>query len=267
MASRGPVARLSGQVRGYIGYVEATPAPLRRREVASAEITLILSFGAPIAIGGSGAEQRSQLHTSFVAGLHDGPVVTEHAGRQHGVEIRLAPLAAGRLLGVPMDELANRVVALDDLLGRDADRLLERLYHAPGWAERFGLLDAALARRLEATRAPAAGVAWAWKRLNETHGTAPIAALADEVGWSRRHLAAQFRRQVGVPPKLLARILRFERVLERLRHAELGRWAEVAYDCGYYDQAHLNRDFRAFAGSTPTAFLAARMPDAGGFAA
>jgi AraC-like DNA-binding protein len=95
----------------------------------------------------------------------------------------------------------------------------------------------------------------------------PIGTLAGELGWSRRHLAAQFREQVGLPPKLLARILRFDRVIALLRHADPERWAEVAYDCGYYDQAHFNRDFRRFADSTPTAFLASRMPDAGGFAA
>jgi AraC-like DNA-binding protein len=267
MASRDADPRLRGYLGAYTGFVERTPGPLRRREVPSDHVTLILSFGAPIAISGPGAAQPSQRRTSFVAGLHDGPVLTEHAGRQHGIEVRLAPLAAGRLLGVPMDELANRVVALDDLLGRDADRLLEGLHEAPGWAERFARLDAALARRLDDTRAPSTAIAWAWKRLSESHGTVPIGALADEVGWSRRHLGAQFRRQVGLPPKLLARILRFDRVVARLRHAEPGRWAEVAYDCGYYDQAHLNRDFRAFAGSSPTAFLAARMPDAGGFAA
>jgi AraC-like DNA-binding protein len=268
MASRDPDPRLSGYVGAYTGYVEQTPGPLRRREVPSTHVTLILSFGPAIGVGGPGAAGApAHSRTSFVAGLHDAPVVTEHAGRQHGIEVRLAPLAAGRLLGVPMDALANQVVALEDLLGRDAERLVEALYDAPGWAARFALLDEVIAARLQAGRPPSPGVAWAWGRLGETHGAVPIGALAAELGWSRRHLGARFREQVGIPPKLLARILRFERVVARLIHAPGERWAEVAYDCGYYDQAHLNRDFRAFAGSTPTAFLATRMPDAGGFAA
>jgi AraC-like DNA-binding protein len=268
MASRDPDPRLSGYVGAYTGYVEQTPGPLRRREVPSTHVTLILSFGPAIGVGGPGAAGApAHSRTSFVAGLHDAPVVTEHAGRQHGIEVRLAPLAAGRVLGVPMDALANQVVALEDLLGRDAERLVEALYDAPGWAARFALLDEVIAARLQAGRPPSPGVAWAWGRLGETHGAVPIGALAAELGWSRRHLGARFREQVGIPPKLLARILRFERVVARLIHAPGECWAEVAYDCGYYDQAHLNRDFRAFAGSTPTAFLAARMPDAGGFAA
>jgi len=268
MVSRDPDRRLRGHVRDYVGYVEVTPGALSRREVPSPDITLIISFGPAIGVSDPGApEAAAQRCTSFVAGLHDAPVLTEHAGYQHGIEVRLAPLAARRLFGVPMHMLANCVVALEDLLGRDAERLVERLYEAPGWAPRFALLDDALARRLDAARPPSPGVAWAWGRLRETHGALPVGTLADELGWSRRHLAAQFREQVGVPPKLLARILRFDRVIALLRHADPERWAEVAYDCGYYDQAHFNRDFRQFADSTPTAFLASRMPDAGGFAA
>ena len=267
MASRDPSARVRGSVRDYVGYIEVTPGPLRRREVPSADITLILSFGPAIAVSDPGAAAPANRCTSFVAGLHDAPVLTEHAGYQHGIEVRLPPLTARRLFGVPMDALANQVVALEDLLGRDADRLVEHLHDAPGWAARFAVLDEAIARRLEAARTPSPAVAWAWGRLRETHGALPIGALAAELGCSRRHLAAQFREQVGVPPKLLARILRFDRVIALMRHADPERWAEVAYDCGYYDQAHFNRDFRQFAGSTPGAFLASRMPDAGGVAA
>lgn len=94
-----------------------------------------------------------------------------------------------------------------------------------------------------------------------------VGDLADELGWSRRHLVARFREQVGLPPKVLARVLRFQRSL-RLRGAD-GRprpWAEVALACGYYDQAHLNRDFRQFAGCTPTELLAARLPGGAGIA-
>ena len=268
MASRDPDPRLRGHVRDYVGYVEVTPGPLRRREVPSADVTFIISFGPAIGVSDPGdAAAPANRRTSFVAGLHDAPVLTEHAGYQHGIEVRLAPLAARRLFGVPMHMLANNVVALEDLLGRDAERLVERLHEAPGWAPRFALLDDAIARRLQDARPPSPGVAWAWERLRETHGALPVGTLAGELGWSRRHLAAQFREQVGLPPKLLARILRFDRVIALLRRADPERWAEVAYDCGYYDQAHFNRDFRAFTGSTPGAFLASRMPDAGGFAA
>ena len=69
------------------------------------------------------------------------------------------------------------------------------------------------------------------------------------MGWSRRHFAARWRRDVGMGPKAVARILRFQRALRLLRE---GRpLADVAYDCGFADQPHLNREFRALGGSTP----------------
>ena len=106
----------------------------------------------------------------------------------------------------------------------------------------------------------------AWWRLVSTHGAASVEALAAEVGWSRRHLFARFREQTGLPPKVFARILRFQRAATLMAAAEGPSLCEIALDCGYYDQAHLNRDFRAFAGRTPTELMAARLPKGSGYA-
>jgi AraC-like DNA-binding protein len=267
MASRHAHPSLRGYVSSYIGYVEATSRPLRRREPATADVTLIISFGPTIDVLDPGEPERTaQRAASFVAGLSDVPVLIEHAGVQHGVEVNLTPLGARRLLGVPMHTLTNRVVDLEDLLGPDAALLVERLYEAPGWADRFDLLDAAIARSLADAAGASPEIAWAWGRLRGTHGAVPVTELARELGWSRRHLGVRFRDEIGLPPKLLARILRFDRVVALLRREDPDRWAEVAHGCGYYDQAHFNRDFREFAGTTPSAFLASRLPDGGGFA-
>ena len=246
--------RLSGVLR-YCGYAERTAAPLRRREAATGTVTVILSLGPRIRVDG-------EPHGSFVAGPSDVPVTTEHDGIQHGLELNLTPPAARRLLGVPMHELVNRVVPLDALL--DTGTLLEELAEAPGWEARFARLDAELARRLAAGPLPHPAVRAAYDRLVATHGAVPVGVLAGELGWSRRHLAARFREEVGVAPKALARLLRFERALELLGERSL---AEIAYECGYFDQPHFNRDFRAFAGVTPGELLARRLPDGGGWSA
>jgi AraC-like DNA-binding protein len=263
MASRDADPRLRGHVRGYVGYFEVTPGALRRREVPGADVTLIISFGPAIEVFDSA--RRGDRYTSFVTGLWDGPALTEHAGYQHGIEVNLTPLGAHRLLGLPMHHLANAVVHLDDVLGAEVARLAERLHEAPDWAARFDVLDAAFAARLADARPVSPGVAWAWGRLLATHGAVTVAALTGELGWSRRHLGAQFREQIGLPPKLLGRILRFDRVVALLRSHDPDRWAEVAHGCGYYDQSHFNRDFRQFAGATPSDFLASRLPDGAGF--
>jgi AraC-like DNA-binding protein len=266
MVSRDAPPRLRGYVRNYTGYSERTADPLRRREVPSADVTMILSPGPALSLPDPVHPERPAARpVSFVAGLHDRAALVGHDGEQQGVEVRLTPIGAHLLFGLPMHELTNRAVGVDDLLGTGAaDELIGRLWDAPAWERRFDFLDSVLAARLAEARAPQPELTWAWGRLRATHGRVGVRGLAQELGWSHRRLIERFRMSVGMPPKALARILRFDRVAERLRATTEPRLAEVAYDCGYYDQAHLNRDFREFAGTTPTAYLARRLPDHGG---
>jgi AraC-like DNA-binding protein len=266
MAGRGAHPRLIGYVRDYTGYTEWSAGPLCRREVPSPDVTLILSPSSELKLPDTEGTSRPARHTSFVAALHDRYALVEHSGFQEGVEVHLTPLGAHALFGLPMHELTNRVVELDQLLGKRAHELVERMWERPGWQQRFEFLDSAIAARAAQAREHSPGVAWAWQRLRATHGRVRVRALADELGWSHRRLIARFREQVGMPPKTVGRLLRFDRVAHLLLDVESPRLAEVAYECGYYDQAHLNRDFRDFAGTTPGDYLARRLPDGGGVA-
>jgi AraC-like DNA-binding protein len=245
IATAAPHPALHGRFGEYCGYTE-TGTPAVRREVPHAAVTLILNLGEPLRVD-------DRPYASFVAGLHDRAVWTRHPGSQAGIQIDLPPLTAYGLLGVPVSELANAVVGLDDLLGRPAGELIARLADAPDWPARFTLLDRALADRLDRGPAAAPEVAWAWRQLYRTAGRISVADLAAGTGWSHRHLATRFRQQVGLSPKAYGRVLRFQRAMRRLGEAPL---ADLAASCGYYDQAHLNRDFRDLAGTTPTELAA-----------
>jgi len=233
---------LQGAVRRMVGWRERG-APLRRLEPATTVMPMILMLGPRISIDGDPIG-------SFAAGPYLRPVVTEHAGEQEGIQVDLEPLAARRLLGMPMSELAERCVPLDDLVG---EQLTDWVADAPEWPERFARVESALRRRLADSEPVRPEVAWAVNRLRGSAGRVRVEQLARELGWSRRHLAAQFRDAVGFTPKTMARVIRFEQTLERLRAGEA--LADVAYDAGYADQAHLNRDFRAFTGLAPTEYL------------
>ena len=107
-----------------------------------------------------------------------------------------------------------------------------------------------------------------------------MGALCDELGCSRTHMLRRFNEQIGVSPKTYARVLRFQRAVHLLGHRDGaswlderergaghdGSWGELALDCGYFDQAHMNRDFRQFAGVSPTELTASLLPDGGGLA-
>ena len=237
-----PHPGLRGDVLRYAGWREHSATPVRRIEVPWAGAVLIVCFGVPYKLDG-------EPFDAFVGGLSDRPLLTEFVGAAGGVQVDFTPLGARRCLGLPMDELTNRVVALEDVLGPGAKLLAERLQEARGWRGRFALLDAALLRRVAAGPEPAPEVVWTFRRLAAADGRLAIGALAEEVGWSRRHLAARWRRDIGLAPKAVARILRFERAVRLVRDG--CGLADVAYECGYADQSHLNRDFRALAGATP----------------
>lgn len=262
--SREPHPLLGAHVLSYCGFAETTSGFTVRQEVPWAGVVLIVGFGPPVRIDYLRDKTRSITCTSFVAGLHDEHVLVASSGSQYCMQINLTPLGAYTILGLPMAELANRSVALEDVLGAGAELLVEELRDTRDWDARFDLLDATFVARLAEGRPPAAPVAWAWRRLDETGGRLEIGSLALELGWSRKHLIARFREQIGLPPKTLARVVRFSRAMGLLTSDEPIGLAQIAYRCGYYDQAHLNRDFREFAGATPTDVLSRRLPDGGG---
>lgn len=234
--------------RDYVGFTETGAAGEGWLEAPGTRVTLILNLG----------ERFGGLPDSFAAGLTDTWTWVERGDAVCCVDLKLTPLGAYTLLGVPMHQLTGKAVDAGDLLGPAMQPLLDAVREAPDWDARFRLLDAFLVRRAELGPRPAEAVAWAWWRLAESGGRVPVRTLAEEVGWSHRHLVARFREQVGLTPKTMARIVRFNRLLRGLEGGGDVRWAEVAVDHGYYDQAHLHRDFRQFLGLTPAAFLSRR---------
>src|SRR5918999_947679 len=207
---RAPSAAVLGKVSGYYGFRETTPTNMRRREGPRRDVVLMISFGEGWLING-------ERFTSFAAGLHDRQVTTEHGGRSSGIHVDLGPPAAHMLFGLPMHLLAQRVVSIEDVL--DEPSLADRLHDAGGWADRFRLLDAIIAKR-----------------------------LAEQLGWSRKRIVARFREEVGLPPKTVARLLRFDRARALVERTQRPDWARIAVECGYYDQSHLINDFRAVTG-------------------
>jgi AraC-like DNA-binding protein len=252
-----PHSQATTCVTRYVGYEEHGRA-VRRREVPRAGITLVLSLGPEMRVQSRG-HGAPQTLTSFVVGLHRGPSITEHDGLQQGIQVDLTPTGAFSLLGVPMHELADAVVPVDALLGRAAHELGNRLADAHTWPERLAIVDGAVNAAVAAGPPACAEVEWAAHELARRRGRGEVGDLATTVGWSTRHFNARFREQVGATPKLVARLMRFEHAVELLSKPRAADeplpLTDIALQCGYYDQAHLNNDFREFAGCSPMAFL------------
>lgn len=269
LAAGRPTAPLRGLIHGYEGYRERLAQPMRRRELPSARVTMIVNFGSPYRLldpdAPDDAARAVEQRGGFMAGLDDTYAVTESAGDAHCLQIDLAPLAAYRLLGQPMSEIAGRVLALEDVLGAEAELLAERLAGLPTWEDRFALLDRALGKRLSHDAMPSSEIVWAWRQLAASGGNIQVSLLAEELGWSPKRLIARFREQVGLPPKQTARLLRFQRAVHRLRAGDVVDWGIFARDHGFYDQAHLINEFQRMAGDTPHGLLRRCLPADGGF--
>lgn len=264
MVQRAPHPALRAHVLDYVAYDEETTSFSTRLETPSKRVPLILNLGPTLVVSGP-AYQRpwSTPELGFFASLHETYALVRSPGRQRGIEVNLTPIGAHRIFGLPMHETTSRPIELEWVLGADGARLVERLRECAGWSECFDLLDRFFIARLQGPDA-FAEVSWAWSELERSGGRVEVGALARELGWSHRRLIARFREHVGLPPKLMARILRFDRVSAAVRAGTDMGWAELAAHHGYYDQAHLIRDFREFAGKTPAGYAARVTPGGAG---
>ncbi|WP_267887239.1 helix-turn-helix domain-containing protein [Streptomyces sp. WM6372] len=257
-----PHPRLRPGVRGYRGYRMDLGYGRRRLEVPDACVSLVFNLADPVWVTlGTQRDATARPYTALLSGLQTRPTLGEHAGRVEGVEVLLAPWAAFGLLGQPMGDLADRMAEPVELLGRRADLLAEALYEAVGWGPRFALLDETLRTWTEATGTRAAEpLRRAWGELVRSGGSLPVGELAVRTGRGRRRLEYLFREQIGLTPKTAARVLRFQRALWLVNHG--GRpLADVAAACGFSDQAHMNREFRAMSGRSPRRFRSERGAD------
>ncbi|CAN5155100.1 AraC family transcriptional regulator [soil metagenome] len=257
-----PDPSLRGFVHGYQGYDESgAPAPVVRQEVPSVRVPLIVNFGARWKITDSLAGM-PDVRDSFVAGLHERSSFVTAEGAARCIQVDFTPVGAHLFFGVPMHELSNRVVDVEDVLGRDRN-LIARLEAASTWEARFALLDSVIATHLSNARRPAPEILWAWRALEHTNGAVRVSTLAEKLGRSRRHLLAGFREQIGLGPKTAGRIIRFNGAVGLIERRVRMPFAELAQKCGYFDQAHLMRDFREFTGTTPREFASRVIPGGG----
>ena len=264
-------AHLADVVEG-LWHFEGRVTLLRERTFPGGHVELIVHLGPRYrAVDDAGIAADPFPH-ACISGVQTAPLVVEAPPTPSCVlGLRLRPVGAYALLGCPLSELTDGTVDLAALLGREADELAARCHDAPTAPARLALaagwVAARLARRGRATArrgAPHPAVAWTAAQLEQAHGCASVTRLREAAGLGRTRFADAFRAQVGLGPKRYARVLRFRRALTLLQAgaAAGGRapgapLSALALAAGYYDQAHLDADFREFAGMTPTAYARA----------
>lgn len=220
------------------------------REIASFVVPIIFSFAEPFRIAFDRPPLLDERIGSFVSGLHPGYVDIDYGGPVSCVQIDLTPLGAGLFFRRPMSDFATRLVPLEDVGDPALNDLGERLGAAVARPDRLRIAVAFLKQRLLGQPVDPAA-AFIWSAIQRSRGALRIDRLTDDLGWSRKRLAAYSHNAFGLTPKRLARIARFHHAIDLANRAGRPDWAGIAVDCGYADQAHLVRDFTTFAGAAP----------------
>jgi AraC-like DNA-binding protein len=276
---RPPAEPLRRYVAHYTGYRQRGVPPARHRGLPSPFLTLIFTLDEPLVLlAHPDPRQPPGEYGALLGGLHSAPALIVHDGAQSGVQVALRPFGARVLLGLPAGELAELDVPAEAVLGGACAEFRDRALTAASWPERFAILDEILLRVGSGRGSgPGAGpggaasgagvapeVSFAWRRLLRAGGSVHVSDLAAETGWSSRHLTSRFRTEIGLTPKAAARVIRFSRARHLLvRQASAAaesdgtgyRLADLAVACGYFDQAHLAREFRSLAGCPPSQWL------------
>ncbi len=156
------------------------------------------------------------------------------------------------------DEFSNRNMPLEDLWGASIGILRDDLREVEGARAKLVFLERHLIELLRTPKPRHAAVDFALREFNRDSRVATVEAVSRSVGWSSRRFSQVFREEVGFSPKVWCRIHRFQRVVRRLHAGDDVRWAELALDCGYYDQSHFANEFRAFSGIDATTYSALR---------
>ena len=201
------------------------------------------------------AEGKIEIQPAIlVAGQMRSYALIEPMGQVRLWGIRFRPGGAFPFLHLPMHELTDHILDGVAVLGKWARELQERLAQARSWREGGKVMDAALWQRLREGWTCDPLLEEAVRRILATEGRVPVESLFADLGLGARQIERKFRLLVGLNPKMLARIIRFQKIFKWAEHG-LHAWSAVAYDCGYYDQAHLIHDFQQFSGQNPSVFL------------
>ncbi|MFI6642635.1 helix-turn-helix domain-containing protein [Streptomyces sp. NPDC050504] len=248
IATPSPHDRLPGV--DMAGFRDLSTDLVDLRVVPYPAVTVVVDFGDGVLVDDADGRQR---RGSVVLGLAPGGVRV--SGRDiECLQVRLSPPVARAVLG-DFPGPGSAALPLEDLWGRDAVRLRERLRDAASWDDRFAIARAALAPGRGAGPGVDPEVGHVWRRMVDSRGRLRVEPLATEVGWSRKRLWSRFGAQIGLTPKRAAQLVRFDHAAHLLAAGHSA--SLVAVESGYADQSHLHRDVMAFAGVTPTAVAAA----------
>ncbi|HET9281640.1 MAG TPA: helix-turn-helix transcriptional regulator [Candidatus Angelobacter sp.] len=257
-----PQPPLSNFVDLFWFYDSYSPGPHRKERLmptGSVELVINLKDNEERIYDRENLDKYTRLPGALLCGPHSSFFVIDTAQQASVIGVHFKPGGAFPFFKMPAGELHNLHISLEDLWGHEAGLLRERLLEAPTPQKKLQVLEARLLEQafkpLERHRA----VDCALGLFRNIHTAPAMAELADEIGISSRRFIELFSNEVGLTPKLFARVRRFQQVLQQIRTGEDFSWVDIAAGCGYFDQAHFIHDFKEFSGINPTVYVAQKI--------
>jgi AraC-like DNA-binding protein len=243
-----------------IWMLKGRPHYSREKVLPNGAIELIINLGSYHKVIDRNDSRRFEVFRNcWIAGMQEEYIIIGAFDESDLIGIRFQQGGAYPFLSLPMVELTNRVVESDQILGAFVAQLREQLMETNSAADRLLIIETMLMKRI-GQKEPDPLAEYVSQKLRERPDRS-IAELSRSAGVSDKHLIAIFKKNVGVTPKFLARIFRFQKVLGLVKDLDRVNWTEIAYHCNYFDQAHLIKDFYALSGSKPSEYLKNRDED------
>lgn len=256
-----PAAPLNKFIR-MLWHVRVNDAPHRRERVLpGGSVEVLLNLAHDYLLDCPEGESDRRMPPTLIVGARSIYEIIDTSDLADMVGIAFAPAGFAWFVSDAVDLFSNRTIRLEDVWGSQVNVLRDRLREMRTSEEKLGCLEqflrARFVRRLsEPAKDRTREVAFALGQFDASPGAATVREVARQTGWSERRFSQIFREEVGLSPKVWCRVQRFQRAVQQLYAGRDVRWAELAIECGYYDQSHFANEFRAFSGIDASTYSA-----------
>ncbi|CAM2069735.1 Helix-turn-helix transcriptional regulator [Sulfidibacter corallicola] len=254
---RTPAAPLCHFIENVVYHSGYRPPHQKERLLPDGGVNLIIDLGD----GAKRTYHNDSLKTAqsfcggWISGMHQEPITIEAGTGEPMIVVSFKPGGAWAFFGFPMAELGNKVVEMDLIWGRAFRELREMLLSEPTVDRRFHRLEAFLANWISSRMELNPFIDYAVGTIRAPGVPMSMKELAQKLGYSGKHLIFLFDKYLGLPPKRYSRIVRFQKIVQTLECGPPASWASLAHRFGFFDQSHLIKEFKAFAGWTPSRYL------------
>ncbi|MGD6777268.1 AraC family transcriptional regulator [Sutcliffiella horikoshii] len=231
--------------------LDAGPTPKSETILPNGKIEMIFALHGDYTVVN---RQTNKIHQAWLSGIQHEPLHISYKGKSNLIGIRFHTYGLFPFLRIPVNETVNAVEPLTDVIGKLYEQLYESISQATSSVEVFSIINLFLLRNLDHDKVKQLKLMEEITRQLNLRPEQPISQLADRMGVSQRHLGRVCHDYMGVTPKLLARIFRFEKSFSHLYSQKEEEDFKALIDLGFYDQSHFIKEFKRFSGMTPAEY-------------